>query len=79
MIDRIDAHESTIYTNSLNLSRLESILNRHEYRIENNTNQIADLSWTDVVSEQFDATLKELMEDVEFQGDQLVALDKIIK
>ena len=79
MNDRIDAHESTIDTNSVNLSRLVSILNRHAYRIKNNTNQIADLSWTDVLSKQSNATLKELIENVEFQGSQLVALDENIK
>ena len=79
MNDRIDAHESTIDTNSVNLSRLVSILNRHEYRIKNNTDQIADLSWTDVLSKKSNATLKELIENVEFQGNQLVALDENIK
>ena len=79
MSDRLDDHETTIDANRVNLSRLESGLNRLDYVIQNNTYQIADLRSINNLSEQTNGTLRKLVENVEFQGDQLLALHESIR
>ena len=80
--DRVNDQELTIDTLRLHLSSLETGLIGHEHRIQNNTNQIADVMSNkskEISLELPNATIKELIENIESQGDKLLALEEGIK